>query len=49
MVFHLVGIKAGLLGSGLTTAVLNSDRTSPDRSDLFMMFVTAGRRRSMFL
>ena len=35
--FHLVGIK-----------VLNSDGTSPDRSDLFMMLVRAGRRRSMF-
>ena len=36
------------MSSGLTTAVLNSDGTSPDRSDLFMMFVRAGRRKSVF-
>ena len=36
------------MSGGLTTSVLNSDGTSPDRSDLFMMLVRAGRRRSLF-
>ena len=44
----LLGSRLTFLSSGLTTAVLKSDGTSPDRSDLFMMFVRAGRMRSMF-
>ena len=36
------------MSNGLTTAILNSDGTLPDRNDLFIMFVRAGRRRSMF-
>ena len=44
----LLGSRLTFLSSGLTTAVLNSDGTSPDGSDLFKMFVSAGRRRSEF-
>ena len=45
--FIWLGSKLAFLSSGLTTAVLNSDGTSPDRSNLFRVFVSAGRR-SMF-
>ena len=45
--FIWLGSRLVFLSTGLTTAALNSDGTSPDRSDLFMTFVRAGRR-SMF-
>ena len=34
--------------SGLTAAVFNSNGTPPDRINPFMVFVKAGRRRSLF-
>ena len=47
--FFSFGGDQGFSSSGLTTAFFNLDGTSPDRSDLFMMFVGAGRRSTFSL
>ena len=46
--FIWLGSRREFLSSGMRTAVLKSDGTSPDRIDLHMMFVRAGRRGLIF-